>query len=148
MRESPPKDFYTKLKESRGVVEFDVKGDSKAVLRAGITIALQEHSSFEYYRVVENEDGSNELHFAWYCSTSNQDKVHKLPFALRDVEAIMLFIGSWIQENGKYSTEDLYSGDGDHNYGFRLTNKQECDWRQATDALCLRVCPEFVYYGK
>lgn len=147
MREAPA-DFWSRLKERGGVVDFDVTGDSKQVMRSVVTVALQAKSSFEYFRVVENENGSNELHFIWYCPTPKED-IQKLPFPLKDVDATMMFIGSWIQEKGKFDPDSYCGGDGDNHYGFRLTNQQECeDWRNRTDHLCLRVCPTYVYYGK
>lgn len=147
MIECAPANFYDSLKRTWGVIDFDIVGDTTLALRMGIALALQEHSSFTHYREVENEDGSNELHFIWYCPTPKPD-VKELPFPLKDADAIATFIGSWIQEKGKFSTSGFSGGDGSDVHGFRLTNRDEREWRLRTDHLTLRVCPTLVYYGK
>lgn len=128
-----------------GVVEFNVLGDTKAVLHAGIQLAFQENKKFTHYRVVDKNGGnSNELHLCWTDGPDNQE----LPFSLQTVEAAAMFIASWIAEKGKFDEETYYGGDGSNNRGVRLTNEYPELYDHRTSYMALRVIPEYVYYGK
>lgn len=137
--------------KSWGVVEFNVLGDTYAALRAGVQLALTEHKSFTHFRVVinKNVEGQhkslgNELHLCW----SSSSKVTELPFPLKDIDAICMFISSWITEKGVYNQDTYVGGDGSDNEGVRLTNDYPENCENRTDYLALRVIPEYVYYGK
>lgn len=146
MRESAPAGYFNKLKDGFGVVEFDITGDTRTVMKAGVQLALQQHSSFSHYRVRTKENGSNELHFLW---SSDKDAA-PLPFTLRDPDAICMFIGAWLQEHGSFDTDACWGGDGDDNYGFRMTNDQSDieKYQEQSHYLALRVCATFVHYSK
>lgn len=128
-----------------GVVEFNILGDTKVVLQAGIQLALQHHSKFTHYRVITKKGGdANELHLCW----TDHNCTTELPFTLTTVESISSFIASWIAEKGKYDEETYCDGDGSNTKGVRLTNDYPDEYDQRTPYLALRVIPEYVYYGK
>lgn len=127
-----------------GVVEFNLLGDTYSTLRAGVLMALTEHSKFTHFRVVEKANKSNELHLCW----TDSSKTTELPFPLKDVDAICMFIASWISEKGIYDRDTYMGGDGTDNEGVRLTNDFPEPYDQRTDYMALRVIPEYVYYGK
>lgn len=129
--------------QSYGVVEFNILGDTKAVISAAIQLAFQEHKTFTHYRIIET-DGGNELHLCW----SGSSKVQELPFSLQTVEATVLFITCWVAEKGKFNKNTYYGGDGTNNKGVRLTSESHEDYTHRTDYMAMRVIPEFVYYGK
>lgn len=127
-----------------GVVEFNVLGDTYATLRAGVQLALTEHSSFTHFRVITKPNGSNELHLNW----SGCEKSTELPFPLKEVDGICMFISSWITEKGVYDQDTCGGGDGSDNEGVRLTNDPCENWEHRSHYTSLRVIPEYVYYGK
>lgn len=131
-----------------GVVEFNLLGDNYATLEAGIKMAQIEHKTFTHFRVVENENGSNELHLCWGSPAANYSKVTELPFPLKTTEAMAMFIASWITEKGVYNRDTYVGGDGSDNEGVRLTNEYPENHNHRTDYLALRVMPEYVYYSK
>ena len=127
------------------VVEFNILGDTKAVVEAGIKIAFQQHKKFTHFRVIEKNGGdANELHLCWTDGPGNQE----LPFSLQTVEAAHMFISSWVSEKGKFNEETYWAGDGSNNRGVRLTNEYPELYEDRTPYLALRVMPEYVYYGK
>lgn len=128
-----------------GVVEFNVLGDTQAVLKAGIQLAFQQHKSFTHFRVVTKNGGdANELHLCWTDGPDNQE----LPFSLQTVDAAAMFISSWVAEKGKFDQESYCDGDGSNTRGIRLTNDYPDEYENRTAYLALRVIPEYVYYGK
>lgn len=128
-----------------GVVEFNVLGDTYSTLRTGIQMALTEHKSFTHFRVIEKKNGSNELHLCW---AGKDAATTELPFPLKDVDAICMFISSWLTEKGIYDRDTYVGGDGTDNEGVRLTNEYCEQYDHRTDYMALRVIPEYVYYGK
>ena len=128
-----------------GVVEFNVLGDTNVALRAGIQLALSEHSSFTHFRVVTKDNGSNELHLCW---GGRDASTTELPFPLKDVDGISMFIAAWLTEKGIYDSDTQGGGDGSDNEGVRLTNEFCEKYDHRTDYLALRVIPEYVYYSK